>query len=152
MIQFCLRLFKGKILTFFGGFTKHQNKPNKKIIWKFSIHHAREWTYVTKTKIDIYQLLKIAELKLSCPNLVEKYFPSKSEIRSSKGGNSTILQPSLVYTTIEKTYFDLLVERFAVARPWHCGEGGTESLLDHIPLLPSKKKIFRQRKFTNSAE
>ena len=52
----------------------------------------------------------------------------------------------IVYATIEKTYFDLSVGRFAVARPWHCGEGGTESLPDHIPLLPSKKKDISSKK------
>ena len=58
----------------------------------------------------------------------------------------------IVYTTIEKTYFDLSVERFAVARPWHCGEGGPSLCRTTSHFFPVKKKIFRQRKFTNSAE
>ena len=48
----------------------------------------------------------------------------------------------IVYTTIEKTYFDLLVERFAVARPWHCGKGGPSLCRTTSHFFPVKKRYF----------
>ena len=52
----------------------------------------------------------------------------------------------IVYTTIEKTYFDLLDERFAVARPWHCGEGGPSLCRTTSHFFPVKKKDISSKK------